>query len=184
MESEADRHLNRLIQRLNDGDPEAANELFPLVLDDLRQRARRALRRHPRNHTLQPTALLNEAYLKLVERSKLSVRDRGHFIEIASKAMEWILIDHARSKNRKKRTPIELDSLVDYYETHSIDILDLHQALEEMAGTLPVLARVVRMRYFGGADERTIAETLGISTRTVQRHWHAAREWLQVKMSQ
>ena len=182
MADQKEPDVESLIERLNAGDSTAARELFPLVLEDLHRRARRVMRRQPANHTLQPTALLNEAYLKLAGRSRLKLKNYGHFLEVASKAMQWILRDHARAKQRKKRTPTELDGIVEYYEAHSIDTLALNEALERMEMEHPLWERIVRLRYYGGASEEQVAQALDISVRSVQRHWNAARALLRSQL--
>ena len=183
MEESAERQAARLLQRMNGGDREAAAELFPLVLGQLQALAQRAMRGQPRNHTLQPTALLNEAYLKLIGPSHAQWENLGHFLGVAAKAMRSVLVDHARGKQRKKRTRTHLDCIADYYEARSIDTLALHEALEQLEQQDPLCAKIVELRFYGGANEEEIAAALHTPLRTVQRTWSFARAWLRGQLA-
>jgi len=175
--------VTHLLARVSAGDDEAVERLFPLVYQQLRQAAEAALRAERPGHTLQPTALVHEAYLKLVGSGGIPVRDKGHFLSIAARAMRQILVDHARRRGAQKRgrgeTPVPLDFPVADSGTMAVDeLVALDDALEQLSAKSPRLRSVVELRFFAGLNEEQIAESLGITTRTVQRDWVRARAWL------
>ncbi|MEM7245057.1 MAG: ECF-type sigma factor [Acidobacteriota bacterium] len=178
--SENDGEVTQLLRRLNEGDVGAASELFPIVLEELQVRARGEMKEQPQHHTLQPTALVNEVYLKLVNSKDQSWEGRRHFLRVASRAMKTILIDHARAKGRKKRTPI--DALVEHYDKQPIGLLDLKHALEELAEIDPVAVELIELRYFVGLGEREAADAVGLSYRSAQRKWSSARALLRARL--
>lgn len=173
-----------LLQRSRTGDDEALRELLPIVYETLRQAARRELQHERGNHTLQPTALLHEAWLRLFNIDSQSVyqwKDRAHFMAIATRQMRLILIDHARAKHAAKRdgqqqVDLAEDILVEI--PISAELLALDEALTRLAVELPRAAQVVELRYFGGLTEEEVAESLAISVATVKRDWKFARQWL------
>jgi len=172
-----------LLQRAGAGDPAAPGLVFPLVYEHLRQLAHRQLRREASGHSLNTTALVHEAYLKLVDQRRSQFKDRAHFFAIASTAMRRILVDHARRHGAVKRgagaTRVPLETIAGMTADDRAGLLvSLDGALSRLA-TLDVRqARVVEMRFFGGLTEEETAEALGTSTRTVKRDWAKAKSWL------
>lgn len=168
-----------LIRRVKEGDEEAFDRLMGVVYDELKAVAARQLRRERPDHTLHATALVHEAYIKLVDNTRLPVQDRAHFLAIAARAMRQILIDHARRRNAGKRGGgWERTTLSSGHATLEFDpaeLLALDQALEELDERQ---RQVVEYRFFGGMEETEIAEVLGVSERTVRRDWVKARAWL------
>ena len=163
------------------GDDEALHRLLPLVYEELRRVARRHLRRERPDHTLQTTALINEAYLRLMDQGTAEVRDRCHFVALTSHLMRQILVDHARARLAKKRDGGCRVTLVEDLaaaEPGEIDVLAVDDALSRLAALDPQQARVVELRYFGGLSIRETSQVLGISEATVKRDWATARAWL------
>ncbi|MEO1524120.1 MAG: ECF-type sigma factor [Planctomycetota bacterium] len=179
------RDATELLSAIRQGDAKAADELLPLVYDELRRIAAIRMRGEKRGQTLQPTALVHEAFLRLVGSEEGQVWDnRGHFFAAAAESMRRILIENARKKNRVKRggdwSRKELDSDVAYFDPGDVDeLLALDEALDKLAKEDPSLARIVSLRYFTGLTNGETAEILGISERTAKRHWAYARAWLQ-----
>jgi RNA polymerase sigma-70 factor (ECF subfamily) len=174
--------VTRLLQELGNGKAAALDELLPLVQAELRRQAARYLRRERRNHTLQPTALVNEAFLRLVEQRDVRWQNRAHFFGIAAQAMRRILVDHARTQGRTKRgggaPRVTLDETVAAAAERSIDMLALDHALQRLAGDEPRQAKVVELRFFGGLSVEETAEVMDISPATVKREWTIAKAWL------
>ncbi|MGH9885618.1 MAG: sigma-70 family RNA polymerase sigma factor [bacterium] len=174
--------VTALLARVSAGDDDAMDRLFPLVYQQLRQAAEGVLRSERPGHTLQPTALVHEAYLKLIGSGGIPARDRGHFLSIAARAMRQILVDHARRRRARKRgdgdTPLPLEIPVADGSMPIDELVALDDALEQLSAQSPRLRSVVELRFFGGLSEDQIAETLGVTTRTVQRDWVRARAWL------
>jgi RNA polymerase sigma factor (TIGR02999 family) len=160
--------------------------LFPVVYSELRLMARRHLVGERESHTLSPTALIHEAYLKLVDQTWASAEGRGYFFGAASRAMRQILVDHARRRVRTKRggkdqaIPLEEHHLV--VDEFDADLMAVDDALRELEGIEPRVARVVEHRFFGGLSVEETAEALGISERTVKRDWMLAKAWLYRKL--
>jgi len=174
------------LNRLTKGDSDAAQQLLPVIYQELRQLARVQLRHERQGHTLQPTALVNEAYLKLVgQREEWS--SRTHFFALASQMMRRVLVDYARQRNRVKRgsgeTPERLDDACGMSEQRSAAILELDEALEKLAKLEPRQVRVVELRYFAGLTVDEIAGVLQVSPKTVKRDWTVARAWLHRALS-
>lgn len=175
--------VTALLARVNAGDRDAFDRLFPLVYAQLRQAADRVLRSERSGHTLQPTALVHEAYLKLIGSAPLPSRDRAQFFGIAARAMRQILVDHARRRASHKRGG---GVILEPLSGHEVgpdapdpeEILALNDALDRLSAFSPRLRSVVELRYFGGLDENEIASALDVTTRTVQRDWVKARAWL------
>jgi RNA polymerase sigma factor (TIGR02999 family) len=169
------------------GDSSAAERLFPLVYDELRRQARFYLSRERPEHTLQPTALVHEAYLRLVDQTVLKAENRTHFFGIASRLMHQILVDHARQKKAEKRggaaQRLSLDDVDIAPEEAAGDILQLNEALERLEKTDERKSRVVEMRFFGGMKESEIAHILDINEKTVRRDWQFAKLWLYRELS-
>ena len=173
----------RLVQRLGQGDERAASELLPLVYDELRRIASGYLRREREGHTLEPTALVHEAWAKLVRQEDARVDDAAHFRALASNAMRRVLVDHARSRAASKRAAEgERVTLAGVgraeEEEEGFDVLGLDAALEKLARVSERQARVVELRFFGGLEIEDAARALGVSARTVVGDWRVARAWL------
>lgn len=164
------------------GNQAELDRLLPAVYDELRSLAERHLRHERRDHTLQPTALANEAYLKLTRHTGVSWRNRIHFFGAAGQAIRRILIDHARARRRLKRfgqrVSLEFESLAGLSEPSAAGLSALDEALTRLTAEAPRKARVVELRYFSGLTAEETAELLGVTTRTVERDWRYARAWL------
>jgi len=175
-----------LLQAWSEGDPEAAEKLIPLVYDELRRQATRHLRRERRNHTLRPTALVHEAYMRLVGQRQAVWKSRTQFFAVAAQMMRRVLVDHARRHRAAKRAGslcrVTLDEGVASYEPRDLDLVALEDALTELAALDPGKARMVELRFFGGLNLEDAAEVLGVSAATVTREWRMARAWLYRRM--
>jgi RNA polymerase sigma factor (TIGR02999 family) len=177
--------ITRILSAVSQGDPHAAEQLFPLVYDELRQLAAQKLAHEKPGQTLQPTALVHEAYLRLVgQEEPPPYQDRGHFLAAAAAAMRRILIDNARRKQTQKRggglqrQPLEAVAAPEPDD----ELLALDEALQKLADRDPQKARLVELRYFAGLTGEQAAEVLGISPTTADRHWAYARAWLQAEV--
>lgn len=176
-----------LLKELRDGRREAFDEVLPLVYDELKAIAARHMRREREGHTLGATAVVNEAYFKLVDQTRIDWQGRSHFLAIASSAMRRLLVDHARAKLREKRGGIKHQ--VDLEEALVIEdpdvdaIVAVHEALERLSALDERQARVVEMRYFGGLDVGETASLLGVSRRTVELEWTHAKAWLRRELA-
>lgn len=174
--------VTRLLEGLRGGERSAFDRLFPLVYAELRKIAGRRLGGVRQGHTLAPTALVHEAFLKMIDQRGVAWQSRAHFFAVAARAMRQILVDHARRRAAAKRGgDFEITSLDD--ESPSVwlpieEVLALDEALERLETLDPRLRTVVELRFFGGLEEREVAEVLGVVTRTVQRDWVRARAWL------
>ena len=178
--------VTRLLLAWKQGDREALEQLIPLVYGDLHRMARRHLGRERPGHTLQPTAIVNEVYLRLVGSDGNAGRgttwqNRAHFFGAIARSMRRILVDHARAKTAKKRGGQGASTLLDttvMVEPRSVDVIAVDDALEKLAALDPEQARVVELRFFAGLTEDETAEALGISARTVHRKWLSAKAYL------
>ncbi len=177
--------VTALVSRLGAGDPEALDRLYPLVYEELRRVARRQLRGERPDHTLQPTALVNEAYLKLAGGG-LTVRDRAHFVAVAARAMRQVLVDHSRRRGAAKRgggaEQTTLSGVPADLAASPEEIIALDAALERLEQQDARLCRVVEYRFFGGLTDSDIGELLGVTPRTVHRDWVKARAWLYAEL--
>ena len=169
------------------GDEKALEDLIPLVYEELRRLADRYLRRERPGHTLQPTALVNEAYLKLVNQRQVAWKNRGQFFAIASKTMRRLLVDHARKHHADKRggrvTHVPLDQVEPSTPAREVDVLALDRALERLAALDATQAKIVELRFFGGLTLEESAEVLGTSRASVVRAFRIARAWLERELS-
>lgn len=174
--------VSLLLQRWSGGDNEALNELIPLVYAELRRMARRYMRRQVGGHTLQTTALINEAFLRLVGQNETQWENRAHFFGVAAQAMRHILVDYARTRNVAKRgggvQQVQLDQALTISPEHDADLVALDDALNELAKLDQRRCLVVELRFFGGLTEEEIGTVLKVSTRTVRNDWSFARAWL------
>ena len=180
---EADSNtITRLLRAWTGGDAEAGDRLMPLVYDELRRLARLRLRAERREHTLEPTALAHEAYMRLIDQREASWQNRAQFFGVAAVMMRRVLVDYARAHRAGKRggsfLRVPLDERVAAAASREVDLLDLEQALEELAANDPRQVRVVELRFFGGLSIDETASLLGVSTATVERDWDMARGWL------
>ncbi|MCW5960904.1 MAG: sigma-70 family RNA polymerase sigma factor [Pyrinomonadaceae bacterium] len=181
-------NITALLHQWKNGRQEAFDELFPFVYNELRRRASAYLRSERGGHTLQTTALVHEAYLKLSGKSEVEFEDRDHFFAIAATAMRRILVDHARSKKREKRggseNSVSLDDAAGAAAAErSIDLIALDDALTRLSSFDQRQAAVVEMKYFGGMTNDETANALGISNATVRRDWDLAKAWLFQQLS-
>jgi RNA polymerase sigma factor (TIGR02999 family) len=176
-------HVTELLRDWTNGNSAAMDELLPFVYDELRRRAARYLRRERINHTLQTTALVHEAYLKLVDQKAVQWKDRSHFFAVAAQAMRRILVDHAKYKNRSKRggdlPDLQLDAALESVIAESkVDIEALDEALSRLALIDPDQERLVELRFFAGLPLEEAAAVLDISRATAAREWQVAKSWL------
>jgi RNA polymerase sigma factor (TIGR02999 family) len=180
------QQVTQLLAEWGHGNQAALQKLAPLVYGELRRLAHRHMVGQAPDHPLQTTALVHEAYLRLVDQNAPSFANRSHFFAVAAKAMRQILVDHARSKLSQKRgaraSKIELDEAALISPEQSAEILDLNDALEQLAGLDPRAAQGVELRYFGGLNQDEIAQVLKISAVTVRRDWVFARAWLYAEL--
>jgi len=171
-----------LLIELSDGKRDVLDDLLPLIYDELKRIAANYLRRERSDHTLQPTALVNEAYMKMIDITQVSWQNKAHFIGVAANQMRRILVDHARQHNAQKRGGefhiLTLNDEIDKAKEESADLIALDDALNELARMDPVKAQIVELRYFGGLTMEETAEVLGVSVITVKRHWKMAKAWL------
>jgi len=174
--------VSDLLRSWGRGDVQARDQLLPLVYRELKRRAAAYLRRERHSHTLQPTALVHEAYLRLAGQNRVDWQNRAHFFGIAAQTMRRILIDHARERQAAKRPGVAvrvlLDERIGTCPPIDCEVLLLNQALEELSRLDPRHAQIVELRYFGGLSESEVAEVLAISRSTVTREWQIARGWL------
>jgi RNA polymerase sigma factor (TIGR02999 family) len=183
------KEITRLLLAWGAGDKAAFDALMPLVYSELRKLARNYMRNQRPDHTLQTTALVNEAYLRLIDSSRVNWQNRTHFFAISAALMRRILVDFARARQSLKRggevQKVELDeTLVIAPLEEKTDLVALDEALKSLAEMNPRQSQVVELRYFGGLSEEEIADHLGISVRTVRRDWSVARAWLFRKLSE
>jgi RNA polymerase sigma factor (TIGR02999 family) len=180
--------VTQLLGDLRNGRPAAASQLIPLVYDELHRLARVQMRHERPDHTLQATALVHEAYLRLVHDAEKSWQNRAHFIGVAAQVMRRILIDHARARRAAKRegvlqqVPLEECSLMT--DAQSEQLVAINEALDRLAQFDPRQSRVVELRFFGGLTVDETAEALGVSVKTVTREWRLARAWLHREVSE
>jgi len=174
--------VTALLEQVGRGHGSAIDRLLPLVYDEMKSLAEHHLRGERAHHTLQPTALVHEAYIKLVRQTRVRWRDRAHFFAVAAQAIRRILIDHARTRNRRKRmgtrTRIPFTNTLPVFEEASDDLIALDEALLKLASQAPRKAQVVEMRFFGGLTTEEVAAVLGINARSAERDWQYARAWL------
>lgn len=179
----APEEITELLINWGKGDQAALEKLMPLVYNELRRLAGNYLRREPAGHTLQPTALVNEAYLKLIGQRNAKWQNRAHFFAISAKLMRRILVDHARQRQAAKRggsdqQRLSITSAETLMKQPEIDLLALNQALDELSQMDPQQGRIVELKFFGGLSIEETAEVLSISHATVERDWKMARAWL------
>lgn len=193
-----DARARDLLTRVQDGDAAAASELLPILYGELKRIARENMGRERVGHTLQPTALVHEAWMRILGSPKADgdgreFNDRDHFLRTAAQVMRHVLVDHARARNAEKRGggdiqssayAIELNEVLDGYESEGTDLVELDDALEELAKSDPDLARVIELRTFGGLTMDEVAAALGVSKATAERRARLARIWLAKALGQ
>ena len=174
--------VTRLLVDWTNGRKEARDELMPLVYEELRRLAGARLRDERANHTLQATALVHEAYVRLIDQTRVEWRNRAHFFAIAARIIRRILVDHARKRRAEKREGnrlrVTIDENLAVRAEPDLDLIDLDQALEELAEMDPELSRLVELRFFAGLTIEETAAALSVSPATVKREWATARAWL------
>src|SRR6266540_516036 len=184
--SASQQRVTDLLTRWDDGDDAALAELTPLVYEELRRLAHRAMGAERADHTLQTTALVNEAYLRLADQTNPRWQNRAHFFAVAARAMRQILVSYARSQRSQKRgggaLKVDLDEVALASPEESKQIVDLHEALEQLSTLDSRKAQVVELKYFGGLNYDEIAEVLKISRITARRDWEFARLWLYTEL--
>jgi RNA polymerase sigma factor (TIGR02999 family) len=182
-------NITQLLLKWSDGDQAALDQLMPLVYDELRKLARSYLRRQGNNHTMQPTVLVNEAYLRLVNQRQVSWENRAQFFGLASKLMRNLLVDYARQRGAAKRGGGDYHMSLTFAEKvipqsqSEIDLIALDEALNKLAALSPQQSKIVELRFFGGLTIPETASAIGVSHATVEREWSAARAWLYSQLS-
>lgn len=179
-------NVTRLLKDSQNGDKSALNELFPLVYDELRKLANIRMNSERGNHTLQPTALVHEVYMRLIDQHSVDWNNRLHFFGLASEMMRRILVTHAVKKKTNKRggefVQVELDEAISFSGEGEIDFVELDEALNELEKFAPRQAKVVEMRFFGGLTNEEVASMLKLDERTIKRDWRTAKAWLFEKL--
>jgi RNA polymerase sigma factor (TIGR02999 family) len=179
--------VTQLLLELGDGQSGAMDRLLPLVYDELRRIARRALRRERTGHTLATTGLVHEAYLRLVDQTRIGYTDRAHFFGVAARAMRQVLVDYARRHRAAKRggaqRVVTLDEGALALEDRAESLLALDEALTDLESVDARLGQIVQCRFFGGLTEEETAEVVGVTARTVRRDWLKAKGWLYAQLS-
>ena len=174
--------VTRLLVRLTEGDRGVLDELLPVVYGELRKLASSYLRRERVGHTLQPTALVHEAYMRLVDQTQVQWQNRAHFFGVAAQMMRRILVDHARAHEAEKRggefQKLSLDENIDVSGERDVNLVALDDALNLLAEIDPQKMKIVELRFFGGLSVEETAEVLGVSAPTVKRQWRMAKAWL------
>ena len=178
--------VTQLLIELSNGNRATVDHLLPLIYDELRRLAMNYMRRERPDHTLQPTALAHEAYLRLVDQTRANWRNRAHFFGVAAQIMRRLLVDYARKHNAEKRgadfQKLSLDENIEKAVERGPQIVALDRALEALAAIDEQKARIVELRYFGGLTVEETAEVMGVTPITIKRHWRMARAWLQGQM--
>jgi RNA polymerase sigma factor (TIGR02999 family) len=184
----ASHEVTQLLMAWNDGDQSALERLIPLVHAELHRIARRYMRNERAGHTLQTSALINEAYLRLIDAQQVHWQNRAHFFGIAAQLMRRVLVDFARSRGYKKRgggaLQVSLDETMVITKERGEDLVALDEALSALSELDERKGRVVEMRFFGGLSEKEIAEALTVSQETVRRDWRLAKSWLRRRLSE
>lgn len=184
----AEHDVTVLLCKLSDGDEAAPEELMPLVYDELRRLAHGYMQNERSSHTLQATALVHEAYIRLVDWENVTWQNRAHFFAVAAQLMRRILVDHARGRDAEKRgggaRRLALDEAVSFPSARrDVDLIELDEALESLAQIDPLQTRVVELRFFGGLTIEETAHALGMTVTAVRREWTVAKAWLHREIS-
>ena len=186
-DSAPDESVTALLVQLSEGNRDAEARLVPQVYNELRRMASRHMRRERADHTLQATALVNEAWLRLVDAPRMSWQNRAHFFAVASTHMRQILVDHARRRRAGKRggaqQQVTLEEPLLAAQSESVDVFALHELLERLEAFDPRAGRIIELHFFGGLSFEEMALVLDVSVRTVKRDWSMARAWLHAELS-
>lgn len=179
----SEKPITQLLQELRNGERQTLDEILPLVYDELRRLANNYLNRERSNHTLQPTALVHEAYLRLIGQKEIEWQNRAHFFGVSARLMREILIEYARGRNRQKRggefkTQIALDENISFSQQNQLDVVAVDDALSKLEKLDERQAQIVEMKFFGGLTIEEIGEVLSISPATVKREWSSAKLFL------
>jgi RNA polymerase sigma factor (TIGR02999 family) len=189
VEPASSKQVSELLLHWGQGDRKALESLLPIVYEELRRLARSHLRQHRPNHTLQTTAVVHEAYMRMAQNKSMRIENRAHFLGIAAQLMRWILVDYERKRRAAKRgsgvIPLTLneDIGIPHASGSSVDLLALNEALDRLAKLDGQQSQIIELRYFGGLSIEDTSEFLGISPATVKRAWASARAWLLREMS-
>jgi RNA polymerase sigma factor (TIGR02999 family) len=182
-----EQEREKTARRARPADRAAADALLPLVYDQLRALAAKELRAEKPGHTLQPTALVHEAYMRLAEQTRAKWNDRTHFLAVAAVAIRRILVNHAKARGRTKRggswVRVPLDDALDSVQERAVDVDALDAALKRLAAIDPLQERIVELRFFGGLTAEQTARALEVPLRTVEREWAVARAWLRAEVA-
>lgn len=188
-DNENQEKVTQMLRQVQLGNRDALDELFPIIYKELRRLAASQLAGERSNHTLQPTALVHEAYMRLIDQHSVNWQNRAHFFSIAAETMRRILVNHAVQRNAQKRgsgvTCIELDEAISYHDQaadRELDLVLLDDALKQLEGFDPTQAKIVELRFFGGLTVEETAEVMKISESTVKREWRMAKSWLKTKL--
>lgn len=175
-------NITKLLNQYQEGNKRALDELFPLVYDELRRLAKSRLQNERGDHTLQPTALVHEAYLRLIEQHSTNWQNRAHFFGLAAEMMRRILVNHAVKRNAEKRfgnqTKLALDDAISLIAAREIDLILLDDVLNKLAEFDAQQAKIIELRFFAGLKIEEVAEVLGVSESTIKREWRIAKAWL------
>ena len=186
MSTSQPKEVTQLLIQLTEGNRTVLDELLPLIYSELRSLAANYLRRERSGHTLQPTALVHKAYMRMVDQTRVQWQNRAHFFGVAAQMMRRILVDHARANAAEKRggdaQKFSLDENIDVSGERAAELVSLDEALRRLAEIDPQKSRVVELRFFGGLSVEETAEVLGVSAPTVKRHWRMAKAWLYGQM--
>lgn len=185
--AETDHDITQILQQWSDGDANAVERLFPFVYEELRRLARNYLAKERGDHTLQPTALVHEAYLRLIDQNRTTWQNRVHFYAVAANMMRRILVNHARDRATQKRGGdfqiVSFDETKNTTNETTLDVVKLDEALQNLEKFDARKSRVVEMRFFGGLSEKEISTILDVSEKTVRRDWQMAKMWLRRELS-
>jgi RNA polymerase sigma factor (TIGR02999 family) len=180
------QEVTQLLKKAQDGDRAALDRLLPVIYDELRRVAANQLRQERADHTLQATALVHEAYLRLLEQREVDWQNRAHFFSIAAEMMRRILVNYAVQRNAQKRglgaARLSLEEAISFSDEKDFDLVSLDDALKQLAAYDAGAARIVELRFFGGLTIEETAEVLGVSDSTVKREWRMAKAWLKTKL--
>ena len=186
MDSTPTEDITQILCAVSADDPSASARLMPFVYDELRRLAGRYLSRERSDHTLQATALVHEAYLRLVDQKRVNWQNRAHFFGVAAEMMRRILVDYARRRGAEKRggglQKLALDDAISFAQEKDIDLIALDEALGDLARLDPLQSRIVELRFFGGLTLEEAAEILSLSRSTVEREWLTAKAWLYIQL--
>ncbi|MBL8233042.1 MAG: sigma-70 family RNA polymerase sigma factor [Bryobacterales bacterium] len=188
MSDQVNKHaVTQLLSDLQGGRSSAADELLPLVYQELRRIAAAYMRRERANHTLQATALVHEAFLQLVDQTRVDWKNRAHFFGVAAQLMRRILVEHARTRGAQKRggsaAKLSLEEAINYFPQKDLTLLALDDSLKELEKMDERQSRIVELRFFGGLTTEETSEVMGVSTATIEREWRSAKAWLHSQLS-